>query len=350
MEHEALIEMHGMPDRASVDKGALQNHGPMRPARRRWGLCCRRMASPGSQVRQCAADCCTEMTGLTLRLVFYMSILLGGDYVAHSINLLQGDTLWSNVASTAKYLWTGVFATESSDLDGEANEFALQLKLKPGMTVCEMGSADGSLLARVGRHVMPGGSLVATAPKKAELAATRAAVAAAGIGSVRTYQATAVAWAPGLPPHTCDAIYSRMVIHMVDQRVIQTYIPQWAEALKLGGRMFMTDHNPDDGGHAGRAPGPWGWGRGQMRPICYRLYILPMMYVLPQEAEVAMVKAGGFRLIDGPFAHPYFQGGYGAVYTPAGHPHAPVRSALPPPTPSQHQQEHGAGNYETMKL
>ena len=39
------------------------------------------------------------------------------------------------------------------------------------------------------------------------------------------------------------------------------------------------------------------------------------MPVLPQETEVARIVAGGFRVLEGPFPHPYFLGGYGAVYT-----------------------------------
>ena len=38
---------------------------------------------------------------------------------------------------------------------------------------------------------------------------------------------------------------------MLDDAVIRKYIPQWRTALKPGGKMFMTDHNPEDGGHTG---------------------------------------------------------------------------------------------------
>ena len=49
----------------------------------------------------------------------------------------------------------------------------------------------------------------------------------------------------------------------------------------------------------------------------YRFYILPMMRVIPQDTEVARIVKGGFRLLEGPFEHPWYLGGYGAVYTPA---------------------------------
>ena len=42
------------------------------------------------------------------------------------------------------------------------------------------------------------------------------------------------------------------------------------------------------------------------------------MSVIPQDTETALIVAGGFRLVDGPFEHRYFGAGYGAVYTADG--------------------------------
>lgn len=103
---------------------------------------------------------------------------------------------------------TGVFETESSDIDGEIEVFAHKLQLKPGMTLCEMGSADGTLMSRLAPKVMPGGKLVATSIKRQELAATADRVDAAGIDAdsvLTTIHATEDHWAPGLPDGTCDA-------------------------------------------------------------------------------------------------------------------------------------------------
>ena len=152
---------------------------------------------------------------------------------------------------------------------------------------------------------MPGGSLVATAPVDAELEATRAAVEAAGLGSVRTFKATAAAWAPGLPAAACDAIYSRMVIHMIPEDVVHAYIPLWRASLKPTGRMLMADHNPMDGGTT-----------GPRRPMMTLLGLIPLMQVVPADTEVEEITSlGPFTLAEGPFDHPFFMGGYGAVYT-----------------------------------
>ena len=80
--------------------------------------------------------------------------------------------------------------------------------------------------------------------------------------------------------------------------------------------MFMTDHNPLDGGTT-----------GPRRPIEYRFGFWPMMYVWPQETEAAEIVARGpFRKVEGPFEWPYFGGGYGVVYMRADDPSAPSRN------------------------
>jgi SAM-dependent methyltransferase len=243
----------------------------------------------------------------TLRNLFVIMVILLIEFLAFKLGL-RGDTrnpLAHDLMDLLKYWMTGVSETEMDAPDAEAETYAMYMGLKPGMTICEMGAADGSLMVLLGRHVMPGGQLIATAPNHGELAATSRAVEAAGLPGVRTYLATRTEWAPGLPPQTCDAIYSRMVIHMINIHIVRRYVPQLAAALKPGGRMFMTDHNPLDGGRDGPS-----------RPIEWKFGILPMMYVLPENTEVSEMTAGGhLRVLDGPFVYPYFGGGYGVVYT-----------------------------------
>ena len=183
--------------------------------------------------------------------------------------------------------------------------FAQHMSLESGMSLCEMGSANGAVISRLGQKVMPGGKLYATAPLEAELAATRTAVADAGLGGVATYKATDASWAPGLLPGSCDVIYSRMVYHMISKDVVAAYIPQWAAALKPGGKLFMADHNPLDGGID-----------GPRRPIGVVLGI-GLMPVVPSLTEIDEIVAGGFELLDGPIEWPYYSGGYAALYAPA---------------------------------
>jgi len=205
-----------------------------------------------------------------------------------------------------------VFRTSSTDLAVEANVFAAELRLRPGMTLCEMGSANGALMTALAPSVMPGGKLVATSIERAELEATASALRASGIDdtALSVYLATDTEWAPGLPDGTCDALYSRMVIHMIPEPVILNYyIAQWARALAPGGLMFMTDHNPLDGTTTGPRKGMLSLGGFSL-----------FMEVVPEETEVAQITASRFELEKGPFKHPFFSMGYGAVYRPRRQP------------------------------
>ena len=191
-------------------------------------------------------------------------------------------------------------------MEAEVKVFASRMQLRPGMTLCEMGSANGALIKRLAPMVMPGGKLVATSINRAELKATAKAIDSIGLDSdavLSTYLANDDTFAPGLADGTCDVLYSRMVIHMIPEASVAKYVPQWIRAMKPGGLMFMTDHNPMDGGPLD----------GPRRPIMFNL-----MPVIPQLTEIKQLTAdtyaGSFELVDGPFEHPYYAGGYGAVY------------------------------------
>ena len=88
--------------------------------------------------------------------------------------------------------------------DEEVEIFAARLRLQPGMTLCEMGSASGALLSRLAAKVMPGGKLIATNIDTQALAETRTVVIGAGYDAsiLTTYLATPDAWAPGLADGT----------------------------------------------------------------------------------------------------------------------------------------------------
>jgi predicted methyltransferase len=240
---------------------------------------------------------CTCVSAALLMLVLAVFLLAAFDAQPNGIPV-RDVLIW---------MATGVFQSTSSDIDAEINVLARMMDLRPGLTICEMGSADGRFLSLLGARVMPGGSLRGTAPDDAELKATMDAAAAADMGdATHVYKATDQAWAPGLPPSACDVVYSRMVYHMLDKSVATRYVPQWREALKPGGTLLVLDHNPcEPSADQCVTSGP-------RRPM----EGMPMV-VVPQETEVAEIVAGGFELRAGPFPHPFYEFGYGAVYAPA---------------------------------
>jgi predicted methyltransferase len=69
---------------------------------------------------------------------------------------------------------------------------------------------------------------------------------------------------------SCDIIFSRMVYHMLSMQTAAKYTPQFAAALRPGGKLLFLDHNPADGTTGGpRTP------MSKMMP----------MVVVPQETE-----------------------------------------------------------------
>lgn len=96
-------------------------------------------------------------------------------------------------------LANGVFNSASSDLSSELEQIAMVAKLKPGIALCEMGSANGLFLAGLGKYVMPGGTLLATSPLTAEREATLNATRAEGFAT-SVFDANDDVWAVGMPP------------------------------------------------------------------------------------------------------------------------------------------------------
>ena len=199
-----------------------------------------------------------------------------------------------------------VAGLSSSDLEAEIIVFARVMDLRSGMTICEMGAADGTLLSRLAPYVMPGGALYATAPLDREVRAMRQTLDKAGFGeSLTTFKATDEDWAPGLPARSCDAIYSRMVYHMLSPGTAKRYARQWKASLAPQGKLFVTDHNPLDGGTT-----------GPRRPIVAIVGGIGFMPVVPQETEKEEIEeAGGFVATLGPTHHPFYEGGYTGLCT-----------------------------------
>ena len=184
----------------------------------------------------------------------------------------------------------------SRNLGAEAAAIAASLGLKPGMTVCEMGPGDGTLLAKLYASVSPHGKLVAASPVEDELVRTACTAAHAKVqGELTTHLSSEEHWAPGLPNGTCDAIYVRFVVHILPNAALARYMVQWAQALSPGGRLLVVSLN-ESRTSLGSA----------------------LTTVSTQDAQVAQMTASGFALIGIPSSHPfpYVDGCYQALYTP----------------------------------
>jgi len=175
-----------------------------------------------------------------------------------------------------------VFQSYTWDFTAEVEHMQSIMNLKPGMTYCEMGAANGLFFAQMAKKVMPGGKVYGTAPSELEVARFQQTAKDVGIpesaitGTLATNEPAYL----GLPPDTCDVIYSRMVYHMIPEATAKAYLTQLAKALKKDGMLFFTDHDPDNDK----------WVRGEATVLPFKMKVVPMA------VEIEEFKEAGFTL------------------------------------------------------
>ena len=135
------------------------------------------------------------------------------------------------------------FETHSKDIKMETTELALTLKLKPGMTLGEVGGGNGTLLINMLPKVMPSGKYYGTGADDIEVSAMKDAAAKAGFADAVSVQ-VAGKYTSGLPEGCCDVIYLRMVYHMLQQP--EEYLADFKKSLKphgqVQGQLFTLSH------------------------------------------------------------------------------------------------------------
>lgn len=180
----------------------------------------------------------------------------------------------------------GVFQSHSYDFGAEISNVTALLKLRPGLSYCEMGAGNGLFAAALGKAVMPGGAIYATSPHQAELDAVKSAVSNASLQAT-VFQANDTSM--GLPAASCDVIFSRMTYHMIKQEpAVSVYLPQLRAALKAKGRILILDHDPDNGATA----------RDSAK--------LKSMKVVPMIQEIREFTSAGFALVKVIDSWPFF--------------------------------------------
>lgn len=206
-----------------------------------------------------------------------------------------------------------VFQSYTWDFTGEIEAMQQIMQLEPGMTYCEMGAANGLFFAQMAKKVMPGGKAYGTAPALNEVAQFEKTAIEMGVpkDAITATLATNEPAFLGLPPNTCDRIYSRMVYHMIPPATAKQYLGQLGAALKKDGMLFFTDHDPDNDK----------WVRGEATVLDFKMKIVPMA------VEIEEFKEAGFTLQRVVRNWPYFgdpktygekspdEKGYGLIWT-----------------------------------
>lgn len=124
----------------------------------------------------------------------------------------------------------------------EAPYLVDELKLKPGMTVADIGSGGGAFTVVLG-HWIGSGKVLATDITEHALRETREYAAREGLKNVTVSESSAAA--TNLPANCCDAMFMRDVYHHITQ--VEAFTKSLFATVKPGGRLAILDFIPDKG-------------------------------------------------------------------------------------------------------
>jgi predicted methyltransferase len=125
----------------------------------------------------------------------------------------------------------------------EVPQLAELLRLKPGMTVADVGAGGGAMSVVMAKWVGATGRVYATDIGAAQLAEITAAVKEAALSNVVVLEGAASS--TNLPNECCDAIFLRDVYHHLTRP--EEFDVSLLAALKPGGRLAIMDFPPDPG-------------------------------------------------------------------------------------------------------
>jgi SAM-dependent methyltransferase len=159
----------------------------------------------------------------------------------------------------------------------DAGRVAEILRLRPGMSVADVGAGGGEWSVELARVVGPEGRVFATEIDAERLGDIERAARRAGVDNVHVVKAGAKD--TGLPEACCEAILLRHVYHHLTEP--EAMLASLRAALRPGGLMAIVDFEP------------WGWSSSPAEvPVSRRGHGMPIG-LLQEE-----VTRGGFELVE----------------------------------------------------
>lgn len=204
--------------------------------------------------------------------------------------VLVAVVAWCRTAPAAK-----AFETTSSDLDAEVEDMIKLMELKADYTVCEVGGGNGTMLVALLSRAQYLNAYYGTGKDIPETDAMEHAAK-----DNKLYDSYVVDLrvgkdeSSGLPAGKCDAIWLRMVYHMLPHP--KAYLADFKKALKPDGRLLIMEHNPDNGKTERE---------GAILSMKMNGMVMKMA-VVPQDAMVDEATDAGFVVVSGPFDWKYF--------------------------------------------
>ena len=133
-------------------------------------------------------------------------------------------------------------AQERADAEADVPKLVVELGLKPGMTVADVGAGNGNMSIVLARWIGSGRVYATDIPART-LAWLHEYVKREGLTNVTVIEGAAAA--TNLPAASCDAIFMQNVYHHITQ--VEPFNQSLIASLKPGGRLAIIDGRPDKG-------------------------------------------------------------------------------------------------------
>lgn len=146
------------------------------------------------------------------------------------------------IAQTMHYLGAEWLTREERDREEDCNKLMAALKLKPGLTVCDMGCGNGFYSLRVAKQIGPTGQVLAVDIQPEMLTLLRERAAKARAPNVKPILGTVID--PYLPEGSCDLILCVDVYHEFSHP--EHMLAAMRKALKPDGRLALVEFRMED--------------------------------------------------------------------------------------------------------
>ena len=146
------------------------------------------------------------------------------------------------IAQTMHFAGAGWLTRESRNREEEPAKLMKALKLKPGMTVCDLGCGNGFYTLKLAKEVAPDGKVLAVEIQKEMLDMLARRAEKAGVKKIEPILSTVID--PKLPENAVDLILVVDVYHEMDHPV--EMLAAMRKSLSKGGRMALVEFRAED--------------------------------------------------------------------------------------------------------
>ena len=146
------------------------------------------------------------------------------------------------IAQTMHFAGAGWLTRESRNREEEPAKLMKALKLKPGMTVCDLGCGNGFYTLKLAKEVAPDGKVLAVEIQKEMLDMLGRRADKAGVKNIQPILSTVID--PKLPENAVDLILVVDVYHEMDHPV--EMLAAMRKSLSKGGRMALVEFRAED--------------------------------------------------------------------------------------------------------